>query len=158
LPAAATLPRRPPAAGSPSNAGTRWGHRSLRSSCPHDEVGRQALELALILAAPGDHLAQPLLPADLRLPADIASDRRGAEPVARVLMLAVAADLAELIERDPERLRGELDHPPDRYRLRRAGVVDRPQRRFLRHQMDGAGEITGVNVGLLGTAAAMQRQ
>src|SRR5690348_11875003 len=77
-------------------------------SAAYHVVGRHALELAEILLAPHDHLAEAFLPADLRLPADVALDRARVEPVARVLAEPIGRHLAELLEAHTERVGAEL--------------------------------------------------
>src|ERR1700728_1239632 len=94
------------------------------SSRPQRVAGRPGLQLVEIFAAPCDHLGEAFVPADLRLPADVAFDRRRVEPIARVLSKPVACHLAKLIERDAQRLGGALDNLADRRRQRWAGVVN----------------------------------
>src|SRR5690349_16097534 len=79
-------------------------------SGPEHVVGRPILDLVPIFASPIDHVRQPLVPADLRLPADLALDRARVEPVTTVLAETIAGYFTELIERNLHRAGHALDH------------------------------------------------
>src|SRR3984893_10968411 len=51
------------------------------ASAAHRVGGGPVPQLAEVLTAPSDHLAQPFFPAALGLPAEVALDRAGVEPV-----------------------------------------------------------------------------
>src|SRR5205809_217232 len=97
-------------------------------SRPQGVIGRPGLEHVEIFAAPIDHLLEPFVPADLRLPANVALDRRGVEPIARILAEPIAGDFAESVEGDSQRLGGALHDLADRRRQRRAGVIHGTER------------------------------
>ena len=81
------------------------------------------------------------------------------EPIARILAEPVARHFAQLFERHIHRLGAEFDDAADRCRVFRSDVVHGSQRRAaFRDEVDRAGEIARVNIGLLRLAAAVQRQ
>src|SRR6266568_4717914 len=135
---------------------TKSADSNRRDSAAQNIVLRPIFQLAEVLAAPRDHLAEPFFPADLRLPSQVALDGAGVEPIAGILPKSVGRHLAQLLEGHAERLGAQLDHAPDAGRLSRARIVDFPNGAFLGHQMYGSREIARVNVRLLCSSTALQ--
>src|SRR5258708_32381531 len=91
--------------------------RPSQASGPHHEIARQRLELRQIFAAPFDHFAHALLPADLRFPTDIALDGGAIEPIPRILMLAVDGHPAKPLAPHFDTLGHTVDRPANPSRL-----------------------------------------
>src|ERR1044071_237261 len=149
---------KPSTAGPSSRDVKLWiGHRKCESGSQHI-IHRVISEKIDVLAPPFDHLLNAFFQADLGFPPDIFLDGAAVQPILAVLAEPVPGDFTKFFEGHLEPL-SDLSHKvANGDWFSRPRIVDLAKGRLFRDEVDRASQVPRVNVGLPGSAAALEWQ